>query len=82
MVDAEDWRWIEDKASGDFDHLLLGTSLPVLLGPGMHYLQAWNEALCAGVWGEGAKRWGRGSGAPRTSTSGPRFTTRSSCSPA
>jgi hypothetical protein len=58
MVDAEEWRWIEDKASGDFDHLLLGTSLPVLLGPGMHYLQAWNEALCAGVWGEGAKRWG------------------------
>ncbi len=58
MVDAEEWRWIEDKASGYFDHLLLGTSLPVLLGPGMHYLQAWNEALCAGVWGEGAKRWG------------------------
>ncbi len=58
MVDAEEWRWIEDQASGDFDHLLLGTSLPVLLGPGMHYLQAWNEALCAGVWGEGAKRWG------------------------
>jgi hypothetical protein len=58
MVDAEEWRWIEDQASGDFDHLLFGTSLPVLLGPGMHYLQAWNEAICAGVWGEGAKGWG------------------------
>src|SRR5918911_1424574 len=58
MVDDEEWTWIEDKATGDFDHLLLGTSLPVLLGPGMHLLQAWNEAVCAGVWGEGAKRWG------------------------
>jgi hypothetical protein len=58
MVDADEWAWIEDRATGDFDHLLLGTSLPVLLGPGMHYLQAWNEAICAGVWGEGTKRWG------------------------
>jgi hypothetical protein len=60
MVDAEEWAWIEDKATGDFDHLLLGTSLPVLLGPGMHHLQAWNEAICAGVWGEGMKGWGEG----------------------
>jgi len=58
MVDAEEWAWIEDHATGDFDHLLLGTSLPVLLGPGMHFLQAWNEAICAGVWGERAKGWG------------------------
>ena len=58
MVDAKEWAWIEDKATGDFDHLLLGTSLPVLLGPGMHYLQAASEAVCRGAWGEGAKRWG------------------------
>jgi PhoD-like phosphatase len=58
MVDAEEWRWIEDRATGDFDHLLFGTSLPVLLGPGMHHLQAWNEAVCRGAWGEGMKGWG------------------------
>jgi PhoD-like phosphatase len=58
MVDDEEWAWIEDKATGDFDHLLFGTSLPFLLGPGMHYLQAWNEAVCAGAWGEGMKGWG------------------------
>jgi hypothetical protein len=34
MVDAEEWAWIEDMATGGFDHLLIGTSLP-LLGPGM-----------------------------------------------
>ncbi|MBD0358066.1 MAG: alkaline phosphatase family protein [Rubrobacter sp.] len=58
MVDAEEWRWIEEYAIGGFDHLLLGTSLPVLLGPGMHDLQAWNEAVCSGVWGERAAEWG------------------------
>jgi PhoD-like phosphatase len=58
MVDAEEWRWIEEYAIGGFDHLLLATSLPVLLGPGMHHLQAWNEAVCSGVWGERAAEWG------------------------
>jgi hypothetical protein len=51
MVDAEEWRWIEDKAAGGFDHLLIGTSLPLLLSPGMHHLQSANEAVCAGAWG-------------------------------
>jgi len=58
MVDAREWAWIEDKATGGFDHLLLATSLPVLLGPGMHHLEAWNEAVCAGAWCERAKGLG------------------------
>jgi len=58
MVDAEEWTWIEDRAAGDFDHLLLGTSLPVLLGPAMYHLQTWNEAVCAGAWGRRASAWG------------------------
>jgi hypothetical protein len=58
IVDAEEWRWIEEQATGGFDHLLFGTSLPVLLGPGMHHLQAWNEAVCRGVWGSWAAGWG------------------------
>src|SRR5215216_4712733 len=49
MLDAEEWAWIEDKAIGDFDHLLLGTSLPVFLMTGLHYLEAWNEAVCQGL---------------------------------
>ncbi len=57
MVDDEGWRWIGEKAAGDLDHLLLGTSLPLLLGPGMHGLQVWNEALCSGFWGARAARW-------------------------
>jgi hypothetical protein len=51
MLDEAEWRWIEEHCSGDFDHLLLATSLPWLLHPGMHYLEAWNEAVCDGAWG-------------------------------
>jgi hypothetical protein len=58
MVDAEEWDWIREHVTGGFDHLLLGTSLPVLLGPGMHHLQAWNEAVCSGAWGAWTMGWG------------------------
>ncbi len=51
MVDEEEWRWIEEHATGGFRHLLIGTSLPWLLGQGLHHLEAWNEAVCAGAWG-------------------------------
>ena len=51
MVDAEEWDCIVQWTRGDFDHLLLGTSLPVFLGRGMHYLEAWNEAVSDGAWG-------------------------------
>ncbi len=58
MLDDEEWAWIEDKATGDFDHLLFGTSLPFLLGPGLHHLEAASEAVCAGAWGRPAARIG------------------------
>jgi hypothetical protein len=45
MFDDEEWDWIVEHASGDFDHLLLGTTLPWLLAPGMHFIEAWNEKL-------------------------------------
>lgn len=52
MFDDEVWAWIVDHASGDFDHLLIATTVPYLLSPGFHYLEAWNERLCDGAWGE------------------------------
>jgi hypothetical protein len=51
MVDEAEWDWITEHATGGFDHLLLATSLPWLLGRGMHNLEAWNEAVCEGAWG-------------------------------
>jgi len=58
MVDAQEWDCIEQWAQGDFDHLLMGTSLPVFLGRGAHYLEAWNERVCDGAWGRIAARLG------------------------
>jgi PhoD-like phosphatase len=60
MVDEEEWAWIVEMATGDFDHLLLGTSLPLLLGPAMHHLQSWDEKLGSGAWGARAARWAEG----------------------
>jgi hypothetical protein len=54
IVDEDEWDWIQEKARGDFDHLLIGTSDPYLLAPGLHYLEAWNEAACNGAWGAAA----------------------------
>jgi hypothetical protein len=60
MVDTDEWAWIEDRATGGFNHLLLGTSLPLLLGPTTHHLQSWDEKLCSGAWGAHAARWAEG----------------------
>jgi hypothetical protein len=58
MLDEEEWQWVERHATGGFDHLMLATSLPWLLAPGMHYLEAWNEAVCGGAWGGPAAKLG------------------------
>ena len=51
MLDENEWKWVEEQLTGDFDHLLVATSLPWLLGPGMHYAEAWSEAVAGGAWG-------------------------------
>jgi hypothetical protein len=58
MIDPGEWEWLEEHAAGDYDHLLLGTSLPFLLAPGLHYLESWNEAVCNGAWGGAAAKAG------------------------
>lgn len=58
MLDTGEWRWLERHMTGGVDHLLIATSVPLLLSPGLHYLEAWNEAVCAGVWGKRLARAG------------------------
>ena len=71
MCDEEDWDWIVEHAEGDFDHLLIATTVPFLLSPGFHHLEAWNERLCDGAWGGlVARARASGCGAPSTSTTG------------
>jgi hypothetical protein len=51
MVDEEEWEWIARHAAGDFDHLLIATTVPFLLSPGFDRLEAWNERVCDGALG-------------------------------
>jgi hypothetical protein len=56
MVDDEEWGFIERSATDhSHDHVLIGTSLPWLLAPGMHHLEAWSEAISEGAWGRPGK---------------------------
>jgi hypothetical protein len=58
MLDDSEWEWVDGLIQGGGDHLVLGCSLPFLLPMGLHHLEAWNEALAAGSWGERAAQWG------------------------
>jgi hypothetical protein len=51
MLSEPEFAWIESQLTGDYDHLLIGTSLPWLLPRAFHDLEAWNEALCDGHHG-------------------------------
>jgi hypothetical protein len=53
MLSDAEFAWAEQRLDGDYDHLLLGTSVPWLLAPAMHTIEAWNERLCAQ---EGSRR--------------------------
>ncbi|MFF5444830.1 alkaline phosphatase D family protein [Streptomyces sp. NPDC012888] len=59
MLDPAEQQWLRDNAldgHGDYDHLLIGSSLPWLMPPLIHDAEAWNAALCRGERGE---RWAR-----------------------
>jgi hypothetical protein len=56
MVDAAEWEWIVEQTRDCASHLLLASSLPVLLPPALHDLEGWNEAVCDGAWGRRAAR--------------------------
>jgi hypothetical protein len=58
MVDEHEWDWFVEHATGDFDHLLIASSLPILMTRGEHGLEAWNEAVCEGAWGRLGSRLG------------------------
>jgi len=58
MMAQDEWDWIVEHAHGAFDHLVIASSLPVFLPPGIHHLEAWNEATCDGAWGSVVQRLG------------------------
>ena len=58
MLDEEEMTWLDERMRGDVDHLLVGTSLPFLLGPRLHRVEAFGEALAQGAWGRLASKVG------------------------
>jgi hypothetical protein len=58
LLDDNELEWLDEQMRGDVKHLLVGTSLPFLLPPGLHYLEAWNEAVAGGAWGKRSATYG------------------------
>jgi hypothetical protein len=57
MVDDDEWAWVVERCRAPVDHLLIASSLPVLMPAGVHGLQVWNAALCDGAWGRRIAGW-------------------------
>jgi phosphodiesterase/alkaline phosphatase D-like protein len=51
MLDDDEMAWLDERMRGDVDHLLVGTSLPLLMTPKLHHVEAFGEALAQGAWG-------------------------------
>jgi hypothetical protein len=58
MISEAEFDWVGAQFDGDYDHLLVGTSLPWLLPRALHDLEAWDEELAAGRRGRLRARFG------------------------
>jgi len=58
MLDADEWSWLEENLRPQADHVLVASTLPVLLPRSLHDLEAWNERVAAGAWGKRAAVFG------------------------
>jgi hypothetical protein len=53
MVDADEWAWVRNHVidrDRPYDHLVLASTLPWLMLPGIHHLEGWDEAVSEGAW--------------------------------
>lgn len=46
MVSDSEFEWIEEHADGQYDHLLIGSSLPWLMPHAISHIQSMNEVAC------------------------------------
>ena len=54
MADEREWQWLTESLDGDWQHVVIATSVPPLLPRGIHALEAWTERLADGAWGRRA----------------------------
>ena len=55
MLDDAERDWLDERMRGDFDHVIIGTSLPFLLSPGLHHIESFSESIAEGAWGAPGK---------------------------
>ena len=58
LIGAPEWEWVREQTERPAAHVLLASSVPFLLAPGLHHGEAFDEALTDGVWGRFAARLG------------------------
>lgn len=58
LIDQDEWDWISEQARKPARHLLLASSVPFLLAPGLHDTEAWDEAVTDGAWGRAMAKVG------------------------
>lgn len=51
MLDETEWHWLEENVAGEMDHLVIASSLPMLMAQGMHHAETWSERVADGAWG-------------------------------
>ena len=51
MLNEHEWELVEGYLRGDTEHLLVASSLPIVLERSLHDLERWNDAVCGGAWG-------------------------------
>jgi hypothetical protein len=60
IADEGEWGWLTESVTGDWEHVVIASSVPPLLPRGIHTLEAWTERICGGAWGRWAARFGEG----------------------
>jgi hypothetical protein len=58
IADEAEWQWFAEAVRGDWEHVVLATSVPPLLPRGIHTLEAWDEKIRGGAWGRRAAGFG------------------------
>jgi phosphodiesterase/alkaline phosphatase D-like protein len=54
MLDADEWRWLEDKLRAAGRRLLIGSSLPIVMPASLHDAERATQHIASGVWGRRA----------------------------
>ena len=51
MLDPTEWTWLSERLADPARHVLVASTLPVLLPPAIHDVEGWNHRVAGGAWG-------------------------------